>query len=202
MRPYSIGQALDVPPGTETIDATGKLVFPGFIDPHVHIHLPFMATFAKDTHATASKAALIGRHDTFIEMCCPSRREDAMEGYKTWKQKAEGNSACDYAFHMAVTRYDAATEAQLRAIVEDRTASFKVFSGVQRFLWRNGRGTAEHAQARRRIRVITTAHCENALLVSQLQRKLLAEGKTGPEWHEPSRPEWWKLRARAIRRIS
>jgi len=89
----SIGQALDVPPGTETIDATGKLVFPGFIDPHVHIHLPFMATFAKDTHATASKAALIGGTTTFIEMCCPSRYDDAIEGYQTWKQKAEGNSA-------------------------------------------------------------------------------------------------------------
>ncbi len=89
------------------IDATGKLVFPGFIDPHVHIHLPFMATFAKDTHATASKAALVGGTTTFIEMCCPSRKDDALEGYHMWKQKAEGNSACDYAFHMAVTRYDA-----------------------------------------------------------------------------------------------
>jgi dihydropyrimidinase len=40
-----------------------------------------------------------------------------------------------------------------------------------------------------RLGVITTAHCENAELVSQLQQRLLAEGKTGPEWHEPSRPE-------------
>ena len=69
----AIGPGLSVPPGTEIIDATGKLVFPGFIDPHVHIHLPFMATFAKDTHATASAAALIGGTTTFIEMCCPSR---------------------------------------------------------------------------------------------------------------------------------
>ena len=47
-------------PGAEVIDATGKFVFPGFIDPHVHIYLPFMGTFAKDTHETASKAALVG----------------------------------------------------------------------------------------------------------------------------------------------
>jgi dihydropyrimidinase len=185
----SIGQALDVPPGTETIDATGKLVFPGFIDPHVHIHLPFMATFAKDTHATASKAALIGGTTTFIEMCCPSRYDDAIEGYQTWKQKAEGNSACDYAFHMAVTRYDAATEAQLRAIVKDGTASFKVFLAYKDFFGVTDEELLSTLKLAAELGVITTAHCENAVLVSQQQRKLLAEGKTGPEWHEPSRPE-------------
>src|ERR1700719_2379008 len=112
-----IGRNLEVPPGAETIDASGKLVFPGFIDPHVHIYLPFMATFAKDSHETGSIAALIGGTTTFIEMCCPSRNDDALESYHLWKSKAEGNSACDYSFHMSVTRYDAKTEAQLRQIV-------------------------------------------------------------------------------------
>ena len=55
-----IGKNLDAPTNAEIIDATGKLIFPGFIDPHVHIYLPFMATFAKDTHETGSVAALIG----------------------------------------------------------------------------------------------------------------------------------------------
>ena len=95
---------LEAPPGAEVIDATGKLVFPGFIDPHVHIYLPFMATFAKDTHETGSIAALVGGTTTFIEMCCPSRLDDALEGYQLWKSKAEGHSACDYTFHMAVTQ--------------------------------------------------------------------------------------------------
>ena len=55
------------------IDAAGKLVFPGFIDPHVHIYLPFMGTFAKDTYDTASRAALVGGTTTLIEMVCPAR---------------------------------------------------------------------------------------------------------------------------------
>src|ERR1700727_3862498 len=112
-----IGKNLEVPPGTEDIDATGKLVFPGFIDPHVHIYLPFMGTFAKDTHETASVAALTGGTTCFVEMVCPSRQDDALEGYKLWKAKAEGNSACDYAFHMGVTRFDETTERQLREVV-------------------------------------------------------------------------------------
>ena len=185
----AIGTGLDAPSGTEVVDARGKLVFPGFIDPHVHIHLPFMATFAKDTHATASKAALIGGTTTFIEMCCPSRNEDALEGYHTWKQKAEGNSACDYAFHMAVTRYDARTEAQLREIVRDGTASFKVFLAYKNFFGVTDEELFHTLKLAAELGVITTAHCENAELVAQLQQQLLAEGKTGPEWHEPSRPE-------------
>jgi dihydropyrimidinase len=185
----SIGNDLVAQPGTEVIDATGKLVFPGFIDPHVHIHLPFMATFAKDTHATASKAALIGGTTTFIEMCCPSRNEDALAGYHTWKQKAEGNSACDYAFHMAVTRYDARTEAQLREIVRDGTASFKVFLAYKNFFGVTDEELFHTLKLAAELCVITTAHCENADLVAQLQQQLLAAGKTGSEWHEPSRPE-------------
>ena len=59
----------------EVVDATGKYVFPGFIDPHVHIYLPFMGTAAKDSHETASRAALIGGTTTFIEMVCPGRGE-------------------------------------------------------------------------------------------------------------------------------
>src|SRR5271165_6442029 len=112
-----IGANLETPPGTEIIDATGKLIFPGFIDPHVHIYLPFMATFAKDTHETASIAALVGGTTTYIEMCCPSRNDDALEGYHLWKSKAAGSSACDYSFHMSVTKFVAETEAQLREIV-------------------------------------------------------------------------------------
>lgn len=185
----AIGSDLVVPPNAEVIDAAGKLVFPGFIDPHVHIHLPFMATFAKDTHATASKAALIGGTTTFIEMCCPSRNDDALDGYHLWKQKAEGNSACDYAFHMAVTHYDAKTESQLREIVRDGTASFKIFLAYKNFFGVDDEEMFRTLTLAAGLGVITTAHCENAELVSQLQQFLIAEGRTGPEWHEPSRPE-------------
>jgi dihydropyrimidinase len=184
-----IGQDLTVPSGTEIIDAAGKWVFPGFIDPHVHIYLPFMATFAKDTHETASVAALLGGTTTFIEMCCPSRTDDALAGYYLWKEKAEGKSACDFAFHMSVTRFDQNTETQLREIVRDGTTSFKIFLSYKNFFGVEDGEMYQTLTLAKDLGVIVTAHCENAELVSRLQQALLAEGKTGPEWHEVSRPE-------------
>ena len=184
-----IGDNLDSPPDTEIVDATGKLVFPGFIDPHVHIYLPFMATFAKDTHATASIAALIGGTTTFIEMCCPSRLDDPLASYQLWKDKASVSSACDYAFHMAVTRFDNRTADQLQSIVADGTSSFKIFLAYKNFFGIDDAETYQTLALARKLGVITTAHCENAELVSRLQLSLLAEGKTEAKWHEPSRPE-------------
>ncbi len=184
-----IGQNLEAPPETEVIDAAGKLVFPGFIDPHVHIYLPFMATFAKDTHESASIAALIGGTTTYIEMCCPSRADNALAGYHLWKSKAEGNSACDYSFHMSVTEFDDNTEEQLREIVRDGISSFKIFLAYKNFFGIDDGELYQTLALARKLGVIVTAHCENAELVARLQQTLLSQGKTGPEWHEPSRPE-------------
>jgi dihydropyrimidinase len=184
-----IGKDIKAPQNTEIIDAAGKLVFPGFIDPHVHIYLPFMATFAKDTHESGSIAALIGGTTTYIEMCCPNRNDDAMEGYQLWKSKADGKSACDYAFHMSVTKFVKETESQLQQIVADGTASFKIFLAYKNFFGVDDGEMYQTLELAKRLGVIVTAHCENAELVARLQQRLLAERKTGPEWHEPSRPE-------------
>jgi dihydropyrimidinase len=183
-----IGAALTAPAGAEVIDAAAKLVFPGFIDPHVHIYLPFMGTYAKDTYDTASRAAVVGGTTTLIEMVCPSRADDPLEAYELWKSKAAGRSACDYAFHMGVTRFDDKTPDILRRIVGDGTASFKVFLAYKGAFGIDDAELFRTLELARRLGAIVTAHCENAEIVAQLQQRLLAEGKTGPEWHEPSRP--------------
>src|ERR1700682_6393043 len=153
-----IGKDIEAPPNTEIIDATGKLVFPGFIDPNVHIYLPFMATFAKDTHETGSIAALAGGTTTYIEMCCPSRLDDALAGYQLWKSKADGNSACDYSFHMGVTKFEDQTEGQLREIVADGIASFKIFLAYKNFFGVDDGEMYQTLQLARKLGVITTAH--------------------------------------------
>src|SRR5436190_1619756 len=183
-----IDRTIAPPQGAEVIDAKGKYVFPGFIDPHVHIYLPFMGTFAKDTYETASKAALVGGTTTLIEMVCPSRADDPLEGYELWKSQAAGRSACDYAFHMGVTRFDDKTADVLRRVVADGTASFKVFLAYKGAFGIDDAELFKTLDLARKLGVIVTAHCENAEMVAQLQALLLSEGKTGPEWHEPSRP--------------
>ncbi len=184
----AIGRDLSGGEGAEVIDATGKYVFPGFIDPHVHIHLPFMGTLAKDNYETASRAALVGGTTTLIEMCCPSREQDPVEAFELWLSKAAGISACDYSFHMGVSRFDDATESALREIVDRGIASFKIFLAYKDFFGVNDTELFRTLRLAKELGVIVTAHCENETLVAELQQQLLSEGKTEPQWHEPSRP--------------
>lgn len=175
-------------PGTEVIDATGKYLFPGFIDPHVHVYLPFMGTYAKDTWETASRAALVGGTTTLIEMICPGKGDEPMAAFETWLSKASGVSSCDFSFHMGVTRFDPAAERQFREIVKRGVTSFKVFLAYKGALGVDDRELFHTLRLAKELGVVVTAHCENETLVSELQSQLLAAGKTGPEWHEPSRP--------------
>src|SRR5262249_53743018 len=84
------------PRGTEVSAAWGKYGFPGFIDPHVPISLPFMGTFAKDTWETAGRAAIVGGTTTLIEMICPGKTDQPMEAFETWLSKAQGTAPCDF----------------------------------------------------------------------------------------------------------
>jgi dihydropyrimidinase len=175
-------------PGVETIDAFGKFVFPGFIDPHVHIYLPFMGTYAKDTWETASRAALVGGTTTLIEMICPGKTDDALAAYELWESKARGLASCDYTFHMGVTRYDRESEKHFREIVKRGITSFKVFLAYKGALGVDDSELYHALKLAKELGVIVTAHCENETLIAARQAELLAAGKSGPEWHEPSRP--------------
>jgi dihydropyrimidinase len=183
-----IGTGLEAPPGTEVVDAAGKYVFPGFIDPHVHITLPFMGTLAKDTYETGSKAALVGGTTTLIEMCCPAHGDDALAGFERWMAQASGRSACDFTFHMGATRFDGATESQLREIVGRGISSFKIFLAYKGAFGIDDTELYQILKLARRLGVIVTAHCENETLVLERQKELVAAGRTGPGQHHESRP--------------
>ena len=175
-------------PGTEIVDARGKYVFPGFIDPHVHIYLPFMGTYAADDYESASKAALAGGTTTLIEMICPGASDEPVAAFELWKSKAEKLAAVDYTFHMSVVRFEDNIRDQFREIVKAGIASFKVFLAYKGALNLSDEDLFATMKLAKELGVIVTAHCENADAIDALQKTLVGAGKTGPEWHGPSRP--------------
>jgi dihydropyrimidinase len=183
-----IDRGLTPPKGATVIDAKGKFVFPGFIDPHVHIYLPFMGTYSKDDYLSGSRAALVGGTTTLIEMCCPARSDDALKSFELWMSQAVGKSACDFSFHMGVTKFDDKSEKQLREIVKRGISSFKVFLAYKGALGVDDAELYRTLKLAKELGVIVTAHCENETLVAERSKELLAAGKTGPGFHEPSRP--------------
>ncbi len=184
----AIGRDLKAPADATVVDAAGKFVFPGFIDPHTHIYLPFMGTFSKDTYETGTQAALVGGTTTIFDMCCPSRSMEASEGFALWNAQSEGKACCDYSYHMGVTKFDDRTEAQLREIVAAGVKSFKVFLAYKGAFGIDDTELYRTLQLARSLGVITTAHCENETLVAEKQRELLAAGLTDPGQHHASRP--------------
>ncbi len=183
-----IDRDISAPDGTTVVDATGKYVFPGFIDPHVHIYLPFMGTMAKDTYETGSQAALVGGTTTLIEMCCPARKDDALASFDLWMAQAAGKSACDFSFHMGVTKFDANTEVQLREIVSRGIGSFKIFLAYKGAFGIDDTELYQTLKLAKELGVVVTAHCENETLVAERSKELLAHGKTDPGQHHESRP--------------
>src|SRR5215207_9286648 len=183
-----IDRDITPPAGAEVIDAKGKYVFPGFIDPHVHIYLPFMGTFSKDTYETGSEAALVGGTTTLIEMCCPARKDDALTAFDLWMSQAVGKSACDFSFHMGVTRFDDTTDAQLRQIVARGISSFKIFLAYKGAFGVDDTELYRTLKLAKELGVVVTAHCENETLIAERSKELLAAGKTDPSQHHESRP--------------
>lgn len=183
-----IASDIEAPAGAEVIDATGKYVFPGFIDPHTHIYLPFMGTYSKDDYESGTKAALIGGTTTIFDMCTPGRGTSPLEGFETWTRQAAGKAACDYAFHVGVAGFDENTSAQLREIVAKGIGSFKIFLAYKGALGIDDEELYETLRIAKELGVITAAHCENPTLISSLQKDLLARGVTGTEGHHASRP--------------
>ena len=97
-----IGATLDIE-ADKVIDAAGKLVIPGGIDPHTHMELPFGGTSASDDFRTGTIAAAHGGTTTIIDFAVQYHGESLAQGLDNWRRKAEGKTAIDYAFHLIVT---------------------------------------------------------------------------------------------------
>ena len=176
------------PPGATVVEAAGKLVFPGFIDPHVHAYLPLTTVTAKSNFANCTRAALLGGTTCIMDFAGAGKEKDFDEAWTAWEQQAAGQASCDYAFHLMVRRYDAELQKQLERLVAKGLKSLKIYLAYKPALAIPDEDLFRVLQFAAANDLVVMAHCENADLIPALQKKLLAEGKTGPEWHEPSRP--------------
>ncbi len=195
-----VGRRLATPRGATVLDAAGRYVFPGFIDPHVHILLEVMGLAAKDDYVSASRAALVGGTTTLIEMACPTRRDEVLPAFERWRGHAEGRSACDYAFHMGIGRFDARVEKDLRAVVKAGVTSFKVFLAYGDTCGLQDGELYGVLRLARELGVVVCAHCENADVISARQRELVTQGHTSSRWHHESRPP--RVEAEGVNRLA
>ena len=110
-----------------TIDAAGKLVIPGGIDPHTHMELPFGGTTASDDFTTGTIAAAHGGTTTIIDFAVQYKGEALLQGVDNWHKKAEGKCAIDYGFHLITTELEDKQIEEMYTVMDEGVTSFKLF---------------------------------------------------------------------------
>ena len=192
----AVGEHLEA--GTaEVMDASGKLVFPGMIDAHTHMGLPVCGTVTADDFDTGTKAAILGGTTCIVDFATQEKGETLAQGLAHWEEKAQGNSHCDYAFHMAIGDWNPAVRGELRDMIARGITSFKVYLTYANQV--NDRELYEILDALRPLGGIVGVHCENSGIIDACTAKVKASGITGPEGHPLSRPA--EAEAEAVHRL-
>lgn len=184
----AIAPNLESASGDEVIDASGQYVFPGGIDPHVHMELSFMGTISADDFETGTAAGVAGGTTTIIDFVIPNRNQNLMEALKDWHAKAE-KSVADYAFHMAVTWWgDKTAEWMKRCITEEGIPSFKTFMAYRGAIGVFDDELINVMKTAHELEALVTVHAEHGDMIVELQNKLMSEGHSEPKYHAISRP--------------
>ena len=185
----AIGRNLDYRADT-VIDAAGKLVIPGGIDPHVHLEMPFMGAFSSDNYETGSLAALHGGTTTVIDFVIQTKGKTLYDALREWQSRANGNLCCDYAFHMAVTDFNPVTQQEIRDLIEkEGIISFKTFMAYKGSLMIDDRQMVGLMNEVKKYGGMVTTHATNGDIIDHLVEKNRAAGNLSPLFHYLSQPE-------------
>eukprot|EP01037_Dinobryon_pediforme_P013043 gene13043-13144_t len=180
----AIGENLS---GDTILDATGKYIMPGGIDPHTHLEMPFMGTTTADNFETGTRAALSGGTTMVVDFCIPGHGQKLLDAWADWDRRSK-NALTDYAYHMCITYWDASTPAQMAEVVDKGVTTFKHFMAYKGALMVNDEEMFASFQTCAKLGALPLVHAENGDVVATMQAKLLKEGITGPEGHAYSRP--------------
>ncbi|MEJ7770172.1 MAG: dihydropyrimidinase [Chitinophagaceae bacterium] len=182
----------------QEIDASGMLIFPGGIDPHVHLEMPFMGTYSSDSYETGTRAALYGGTTTVIDFILQQQGHSLQEALVEWQSRANGNAVGDYSFHMAVTDFNDNTRAEIKGMIEQHgIPSFKTFMAYKGALMIDDRQMVGLMNEVKLQGGMVTAHATNGDLIDYLVAKHRSEGKLSPLYHYLSQPEVTEAEASA-----
>src|SRR6187401_292117 len=186
---HTIGKNLAVKADKE-IDATGKLVFPGGIDPHVHLDMPFMGTFSSDTYETGTRAALHGGTTMVIDFILQKQGASLKDALKEWRSRSDNNCVGDYSFHMAVTDFNEETKKEIGHFVEQEgITSFKTFMAYKGALMIDDSQMVGLMEEVKQRGGLVTVHATNGDMIDYLVAKHVSEGNRAPIYHYLSQPE-------------
>ena len=189
----SVGKNIEIS-SAQHIDAAGKLVMPGGIDPHTHLDLPMFDTVSSDDHYTGHKAAALGGTTTVMDFV-PQDYDTLHEAVEVWHAKADEKAAIDFSFHMNITRLDEQVEKEIPQLLDLGITTLKVFMAY------NDRLRLQDGEIYRVLRIarehgmLTMLHAENGDVIDILVAEALAAGHTSPEWHARTRPGWGGVEA-------
>ena len=183
----TVGTSLDVPVD-RTIDAAAMYVFPGGIDVHTHLDMPFGGTTSADDFESGTVAAAHGGTTCVVDFAIQYKGQTLRHAWETWMKKAEGKAATDYGFHMIVTDLNESVENEMDGLVAEGVTSFKLFMAypgvfmlddatIFKALLRTGENGG-----------MICMHAENGGVIDVLVKRALAEGKTAPKYHALTRP--------------
>jgi dihydropyrimidinase len=170
------------------IDAKGRLVLPGGIDPHTHMELPFGGTSASDTFETGTIAAAYGGTTTIIDFAVQSKGQSLAEAVDVWHAKADGKTSIDYGFHLICTDLPDTRLTEMKGLIDEGVSSFKLFMaypGV--FLVDDGTIFKAMTVAGEHGGLICM-HAENGVVIDVIVKRALAAGHTAPKYHALTRP--------------
>jgi dihydropyrimidinase len=183
----TIGKSLDMEADV-MIDAAGKLVIPGGIDPHTHMELPFGGTQSSDDFFTGTRAAAFGGTTTIIDFAVQYKGESMIEAVDNWHRKAEGKTCIDYGFHLITTEFEDGHAEQMYTVMDEGVTSFKLFMAYPGVFLVDDATIYRAMSAAGERGGLVCMHAENGIVINEIIKRFLAEGRTAPKYHALSRP--------------
>ena len=182
-----IGENLEIE-ADEVIDASGKYLIPGGLDPHTHLDMPFGGTTSADDFETGTRAAAHGGTTTLIDFAIQSKGHSTLEALDTWHAKADGKTAIDYGFHMIVTDLEDNRVHEMKMLADAGVTSYKLFMAYPGVLYVDD-GTIYRAMRKAgEDGTVVCMHAENGIVIDEIVKQALAKGKTEPKYHAITRP--------------